>query len=159
MLVIPCLPDTHDASSFLHTGAKVHFSVKPFLNHQTSTPTHSFLSSLAHVDLSFCTLWSKSIRFSILDYELTEGRNSILSFARGLGVVPGKCLLNERTVFKAVALAKFKSRILRSRTSSFSQWKFASVSKAEFVAWPVVWLGPATRCAFICMPASTCLFT
>lgn len=38
---------------------------------------HCFLSSLARLELSFSALWYNSIHFSILDYELTEGRDRI----------------------------------------------------------------------------------
>ena len=42
--------------------------------------------------------------FTILDYELTEGRDSILSFAGGFGMVPDE---------KTVALT-FKNGVLKS---------------------------------------------
>lgn len=69
------------------------------------SPLPLFLFFVACVNLSFCTLWFNSIHLSILDYKLTEGRNSILSFAGGFGMVSDK---------KTAALTKFKNGALRT---------------------------------------------
>lgn len=69
------------------------------------SPHPWFLFFVACVNLPFCILWYNSIYLSILDYKLTEGRNSIFSFSGGFVMVSDK---------KTAALTKFKNGALRT---------------------------------------------